>query len=460
MSEPPQGDQPTRGTGDPTPGATPPAGPPSAPQGGPQGYPPQPGRPGQPPYPPQGYPQGYAPQGYPQQGYPQPQGYPPQGYPQQPGPQQPGYPPQTYAGGPQLPPGAYPPGPPPAGGYPPGPGPKKKRTGLFVLLGAGVLVIVLAVVAVAVNLAGKSDTAGSGGGTTGGGGSSSAPASATASDAVNGYLQAVAKGDAQAAIAYAADPSTVKTTYLTPQVLAASAKAAPLTDIQVDTSDPDATTVPVSYRLGSTPVSTSYEVMKMSDDTWKLVTVTTDLDLTAVQDSSIPMLMNGAKVKPGLFSVLPGSYRFTTGLRNFDYGSKPELLVRYPSDFPDISRVQPQISSKGQGSALSAVKKSWNSCLDKHAQKPKGCPNQFVYKDFNFRDSTVRWSRKGSDPFKGLKPTYSDSTSLEYDVKRDLALKGTCTSSGRTGTCTGTLRGTAQVEARLKGDKISVDWVL
>lgn len=456
MSQPPQGgqdpqgSQPPQGQGDSGPqGGMPPQGP------GPQGYPPQPGRPGQPPYAPQGYP---------------PQGYPPQGYPQQPGfPPQQGYPGQPYAGGPGpqgggygVPPGGpgpYPPGPgQPGQPGPPGQGPKK-RTGLFVLIGAGALALILVVVAIAVNLGRNSE--GAGGGTTGGGGASSAPASASASDAVNGYLQAVARGDAQAAVSYAADPSAVKTTFMTPEILAASAKLAPLTNISVQPSDPDATTVPVSYQLGSTQVSTSYDVMKTSDDAWKLVTVATDLDLSAVQEASIPMLMNGTKVKPGLFSVLPGAYHFTTGQRNFDYGKRPDLVVRYPADFPDITQVEPRISSKGQASALTAIKKSWNSCLDKRAQKPKGCPNQFVYKDYNFRDSTVRWSRKGSDPFKRIKPEYTDATTVQYLVKRDLALKGTCTASGRTGTCTGTLKGgNVQVEARLSGDKIRVEWLV
>ena len=412
MSEPPQGGQPPQGQG-------------------PQGQPPQGPGPG-----PQGPPQGYPPQGYPQQ-----PGYPPQqGYPGQP------YAPQPYGPGPGQP-------------GQPGQEPKKKRTGLFVLIGAGALALLLAVVAVVVNLGGQSE--GAGGGTTGSGGTSSAPAAASASDAVNGYLQAVAKGDAKTAVSYAADPSTVSTTYMTPEILAASAKAAPLTDIQVGASDPNATTVPVSYKLGSTAVDTSLDVLKTSDDQWKLATVASDLDLTVSQDAAIPMLMNGTKVKPGVFSVLPGSYRFTTGLRNFDYGSRPDLLVQYPGDFPDITRVAPRISSKGQKSALAAVKRSWNDCLDKHAQKPKGCPNRFVYKDFNFRDSTVRWTRKGSDPFKKIKPEYVDATTVQYLVKRDLALKGTCTSSGRTGTCTGTLKGgNVQVEARLSGTKIKVDWLV
>ena len=136
------------------------------------------------------------------------------------------------------------------------------------------------------------------------------------------------------------------------------------------------------------------------------------------------------------------------------------LVVRYPADYPDTSQVQPRISSKGQSSALAAVKKSWNSCLDKHAQKPKGCPNQFVYKDFNFRTAPSGGRARARTRSRTSSRSYSDTTSLQYYVKRDLALKGTCTASGRTGTCTGTLKGNAQVEARLKGDKITVDWLV
>ena len=441
MSQPPQDGQGPQG-GEPPQGGQPPR----APQGPPSS-----------PYPPQGYPpQGPPPQSHPQQGYP-PQRHPQPGYPPRPGfPPQQGYPGQPYAGpGPQP----YPPGPDRPGQ--PGQAPTKKRTGLFVLIGVGALALLLSVVAVAVNLGGKSESAAGGtSGTGAGGGSSSAPPVASASDAVNGYLQAVAKGDAKTALTYAADPSTVTTTYMTPAVLAASAKLAPITGIQVDASDPDATSVPVTYRLGSTKVDTSYDVLKTSDGSWKLVTVASDVDLTSVQDSAVPMLMNGTKVKPEPFSVLPGVYRFTTGLANFDYGSHPDLVVRYPADFPDVTRVAPRISSKGQKRALSAIKKSWSSCLDKHAQKPKGCPNQFRYKDFNFRDSTVRWTRKGSDPFKNIRPTYANATTVQYIVKRDLALKGTCTASGRTGTCTGTLPGQVQVEARLSGNKIKVEWLI
>ena len=437
MSQPPQGEHGEQG---------PQGGQPQGP--GPQGYPPQGGQPGRPPYPPQGYPpqQGRPPQGYPQPGYPPQQGYAPQ---------------PPYAGGPQGPGYGMPPGgPQPYGAGQPGqPGqqPPKKRTGLFVLIGAGALALILAVVAVAVNLGGRDDTTG-GGGTGGGGGGSSAPAAASASQAVEGYLQAVAAGDAQKALSYAADPSAVSTTYITPEMLAASAKLAPMTGIQVGPSDPDATSVAATYRLGTADVATSFDVMKGSDDAWKLVSVASDLDLSAVQDESIPMLMNGVKVEAGSFSVLPGAYRFTTGQKNFDYGSRSTLVVRYPGDFPDISRISPQVSSAARKAALSALRKSWKKCLGSNDAKPSGCPNRWNNSSAKFKNGTVKWTRKGKDPVKKPRSqTYSTHTT--YSVTIDLALKGTCTSGGRTSTCTGNLTGgTALARADYSADKVKVSW--
>lgn len=448
MSQPPQdGQDPQVGQPSPGQGGT-------APQGG--GNPPQ--RPG---------PQGpYPPQGFPQPGYPPRQGYPPQGYPQQPG--HPGQ--QPYAGvpGPQpyapYAPGPYAPGQYAPGQYgpgqagPPGQEPKKKRTGLFVLIGVGALALILVVVAFAVNLGGSHE--GAGGGTTGGGGGggSSAPAAATASDAVSGFLQAVAKGDPATAVSYAASPG-LDTTLMTPEVLAASAKLAPMTDIAVTpVTDPDATSVPVTYTLGKTPVSTSFEVVKTSDDAWKLAAISTDLDVSVVKEDGIPMLVNGVALKKATVALLPGVYRFTSGQPNYDYGKQNDLLVESPADSPDITQLQPGLSSKGRAAALSALKKSWSKCLDSDDAKPSGCPNRWNNDAYKFKNGTVSWSRKGSDPVK--KPlTNVYSTYVIYSVKVDLELKGTCSADGRTGSCKGSLTGgTALARADVSGSKVKISW--
>ena len=118
------------------------------------------------------------------------------------------------------------------------------------------------------------------------------------------------------------------------------------------------------------------------------------------------MLMNGTKVKPGSFSVLPGAYRFTTGQKNFDYGSRSTLVVRYPTDFPDISRISPQVSSSGRKAALSALRKSWKQVPEVGRRRSRsGCPNRWNNSTYKFKNGTVKWTRKGKDPVKKPKST-------------------------------------------------------
>ena len=443
------------------------------PQGQPEGrapgqpYPPQQGRPPQGPGPQGTGPQGYPPQGAGPQGYPQP-GRPPQGYPN--GAYGPG--PQGFAGGPYGPQGGgYGPAGPGGPGGPGGPQPygrppqpeqegPKKRTGLFVLVGAGALALILAVVAVVVNLGGGSDTAdggtgGSTGGGTGSGSSSPAAPAASASDAVSGFLGALAKQDVDTALSYAAEEK-VDRALMTPAVLGASAKLAPIKDVVVEpVTDPGATSVPATYKLGSTAVSTTFAVEKVGD-AWKLSQVAAPVDVTYARSGSVPMLVNGVKVTKDELTLLPGVYRFSTGQPNYDYGSRPDVVVKSPSETPDAGRLFPGISKKGETSALSAVRKSWSSCLRSKDPKPGGCPNRWTGK-YTFSNGTVKWTRQGSDPVK--KPrAYPSSSAISYSVKVDLQLKGRCSYQGRTGTCTGTLTGTAVARADVSASKVKVRW--
>ena len=98
------------------------------------------------------------------------------------------------------------------------------------------------------------------------------PAPALASDAVAGYLNAVAAGDADAALRRRAPVPAGK--FMTDQVLAASAKRAPITQISVpDVEDPAASTVSASYRVGKTPVTVDYGVQQVGG-VWKLTACT------------------------------------------------------------------------------------------------------------------------------------------------------------------------------------------
>ena len=426
MSQPPQGGDAPQDPG--TPETQPASGSfpqrPPVPQGPPgPGYPP-PGHPyqGQ-PY--QGQPgPAYAPQGY---GRP---GYPPQPGPGQPPPGSPSYPPQAYPGqpygpgGPQLPPGAQQP---PA---PDRPQPEKRsRTGLLVLVGALALALVLAVVAVAVH-AGRSGGTG-GAGTSGGG--ASAPAAGNASDAVQGFLEAVAANDAARALALT-DQAPADKTFLTDAALQASSKLAPLSDISVPpVTDAYAYKAAASFSLGGKPYARDFTVEKAADG-WKVTNGVSDVDVSYQRQETLPMIVNGTKVTSDTVSLFPGTYAFTTGSRWLSYGSSNVLTVAegYPS-LP--TRLRATLTKAGSAEVLAKTRSAFRSCLGKHELRPSGCPNRITdTRGVKVKEGTVRW-RVTNDPFRNAKVAVSssDPTIARGTFYPEYRIKFTGTQGGRTG---------------------------
>jgi hypothetical protein len=423
MSQPPQGGQPPQGPDDSVPhGTNPGQGP------GPQAYPPQPGPPAQPPYPPQGYPQ----QGYPPQGYPQ-QGYPPQGRPQQ-GPPPPYGGPGAPAGGYGLPPGGpqpYQPGPYQPSPTQPGQQPGKKRTGLFVLIGAGLLALVLVVVAVAVR-----------GGTDEGAGSSPAgtsstgapPAAAKASDAVQGFLEAVAANDAARALGFV-DQAPEDTALLTDAVLQASSAQAPLGSISVpEVSDQYAYKVPATFSLGGKSYSRDFDV-KDSGNGWKVSNGVTKVDVSYQRQETLPMIVNGVKVTSDELLVVPGTYTFTSGSKWVSWGTSNK--VTFADEYPTLPfKIKPTLTKAGRDTVLAQTKSAFKRCLAQHKLRPKGCPNRINDTlGIKVKESTVRW-RVTKDPFRNAKIDLdsSDPTSATGSFYPDYRIKFRGTKGGVTGT--------------------------
>ena len=109
---------------------------------------------------------------------------------------------------------------------------------------------------------------------------------------------------------------------MTDQVLAASVKRAPITQIDVPAvNDPAASTVSATYILGTTPVTVDYEVQQVGG-VWKLAAVHKTLDLGLVRSPSFPMLINGVQVTSDAVDVLPGRVRIHDESPNLTYGSK------------------------------------------------------------------------------------------------------------------------------------------
>jgi hypothetical protein len=349
--------------------------------------------------------------------------------------------------------------PPPPGfagpGGPTGPtGPRRSRK-VPILIGAGVLALIL-VVLVVVRAFSSPDPAPVAPQDPGTDPSATQAPAAKASDAVAGFLQAVAGGDVAAASAYAATPVPDRA-LLTPAVLAASKKQAPLTAVDVpEVADASASSVPARYKIGSTAVTATYRVIKVGD-AWKLRSIAAPVAVGSIRSSDVPMIVNGVKTSRSTLYLLPGAYTFTSGTPNFDYGKRSTLVVTDPADVPNVYALSPGVSSKGRSAAIAAAKKSWSSCLKSDGPKPGNCPNRWTNSSFTFKSGTVTWTRKGSDPFK--KPTViSAGKHVGVRVKVDLGIRGTCSSGGRTGTCTGSLKGTAGADVTVKAGSTSVRW--
>jgi hypothetical protein len=354
-----------------------------------------------------------------------------------------------------------PPGPYGAGPAQPPPRPKGKGKILIIVGAASLAVILMAVFAVVVATRGR--TAADPGGSTSAQGQQNNPAQSGApqstprpSDAVTAYLQALAAGDAVAALSYVADPAPTGP-LLTNEVLAESQNRAALTEIDVPVvEDQHATSVPATYTLGNSAVSESFEVVKVAD-TWKLSRAVKDLDLSFIVSGSVPVKINGVKVDQDSVAVLPGSYAFTTGLPYVGYGSKNVVLIKSPYVEADTYRIQSKLTNSGKKAVISATKKSFKKCLQANLLNPKNCPMKFDSK-YRYAKSSITWRQTGSDPFRKPKITYA-GTQARIEIPLSLNLSGSCTYQGRSGNCSGTLTGRAAAVVKVTAKPLNVNWL-
>jgi hypothetical protein len=275
------------------------------------------------------------------------------------------------------------------------------------------------------------------------------------SDAVAAYLQALAAGDATAALSYAADPAPTGP-LLTNAVLAESQQRTPLTGIDVPVvEDQNAKSVSATYTLGSSAVSGSFDVVKVGSS-WKLTRAVKDLDLSFIVDGPVPLKINGVKVAQQSVGVLPGSYAFGTGLPYVSYGSQNVVLVKSPFAEANTYNIQSQLTNAGKKAAVSAAKKSYNKCLKAHSLTPKNCPQKFNSK-YRYDKSTITWKEAGN-PFRNTEVTFSGSQA-RIQIPLNLKLSGSCTYQGRSGNCSGTLRGTSVAVVMVTTTPLKAKWL-
>jgi hypothetical protein len=248
---------------------------------------------------------------------------------------------------------------------PTGPTPRKKKkkgSGPVIAVVVGVLVLLLiGGAAVYYLLALKATPA------------STEPDKATASTAaLQGYLDAVAAGNADKAKQYAMN-APADSPLLTNDFLKATLAKNPITEITVDAYKDLGTSayLTANYKLGGTLVQGSYQLTKVGK-IWKLNDVVSTVDRPSYW-GTLGVTINGTTAPAGKLSFFPGVYQLATGtsLLSFDQTS---FTVNEPSDYVSaLTSSEPALTDAGKKLMISQAQAWLTQCLGVQDTNPKDC---------------------------------------------------------------------------------------
>jgi hypothetical protein len=354
-------------------------------------------------------------------------------------------------------------GPPPSvqPGPPPGTPPPRRQNRLLIM--AAVVIAALVLTGVGVGIAVTSGRTGSGSPTqapTRGASNpasqdpTAAPAGALASNAVRGYLEAIAAGNATAALAYSAQPPP-QSNLLTDAVLAESKRRAPITAIDVPAvDDQTASTVTANYKIGSTSVSHTYQVQRIATDQWKLISVTAPVEID--YHAAPGMKINGAKINSSLLELFPGSYAITGSSKYVTVGSVKFVVKGAGADL-DRHRTPASLTKAGKKLATNAAKKDLKRCLGTRTIAPKNCPFGVRSNGFKNNNSTIRWTVVGKDPFAKAKLKLVEKEVVVSSISIRLRFSSSCSRNGVPYICHADINNTAWATVPLAKPK-KVRW--
>jgi hypothetical protein len=265
-------------------------------------------------------------------------------------------------------------------GQPPAPG-KKSRKPLVI---AAVIVVVLA-------LAG-------GAGWKFFGSSSSGPGNASsAADAVKGYLEALARGDAAGALTYSNDQPAAKD-FLTDDILKKQIAKWPITNIRIlnDDSTPlnsvtGFSRVHVAVNFGDKSSDTTLTVKKQ-DGRWGLTHATVKLESTSgIGNQELPntLTMFGKPLNGSTIYVFPGFLDVGSSNPNIAVTAKPILLEGLATGGTAAYLATTyDITDAAKAAILGGVKAATDTCTNSHRRSPPSPCNVVA---LGMEDGTVNW---------------------------------------------------------------------
>ncbi|HEY9294485.1 MAG TPA: hypothetical protein VIP98_24650 [Microlunatus sp.] len=188
------------------------------------------------------------------------------------------------------------------------------------------------------------------------------------SEVVQNYLDAIASGDADTAIGnLAQQPDT--TAAMTADVLAASNKTAPITDIEVARTERTARSVKTSYNIGDTTVQTSYQVVP-NDGGFRITAGYLIMDVSSLP-GGLSYRLNGAELGGDRIALFPGTYTLTTPGDYLSLGQGATFTVKSPTE-SSTPVVEPAITEAGLKAIREQVSDAVSGCL-KSTRLHAGC---------------------------------------------------------------------------------------
>lgn len=217
---------------------------------------------------------------------------------------------------------------------------------------------------------------------------------------VRQYLEAVAAGDADTALALGAgQPSD--TTLMTPEVLALANARAPITEI--DVSDTDEWLVPASYLLGDQRVTAEILVVD-TDDGPKLEQTWGVLRLNSAAGPDLSRIVYGVEITAEETPVFPGVYPVGTGRELIDWGERATAVISRPESWSSgDADLQPRLTEAGEEAFATATREFLDRCLQARQLAPEGCPFSARPRGEVTPDSVV-WTTPDGDPMAAFEP--------------------------------------------------------
>lgn len=243
---------------------------------------------------------------------------------------------------------------------------------------------------------------------------SSGGGSATAGDAAKGYLEALARGDAQAALTYSTDQPASKD-FLTDDILKRQIARWPITDIKI-LDDNSARgfgfgQVHVSAKFGENTSDVTMSIKKAGGD-WKLDhaaikvdTLHAGVDQAAVKTATFfdkPVGTAPVYVFPGWVDVASTNPNLAVNLK------KPFLLDSLTTSGAYFNDLEFKLSDKGLSATSAAISAALANCANSNQLRPPDCPQHAF--DYDLVDGTAAW---GKPDIGGLKINLFDPFRLE-----------------------------------------------